>query len=74
MAELVVGKYEFFPYECSKCKERTLQDLEELLRTLKDETREAVRAKARQSRRRDHNTPTADHRAFLSDGLGSAVN
>ena len=62
MTELLVGKYEFFPYECSKCKEPTLQDLEELLRSVKDEKREAVRTKARQPRRRDHNAPPADHR------------
>ncbi len=46
MTELVVGKYEFYPYECSKCKEPTLQSVEELLRSLKDEKRGAVRKKS----------------------------
>ncbi len=57
MSELVIGKYEFFPYECSNCKEPTLRDLEELLRSLRDEKRETVRTKARQPQRRgDDNT------------------
>lgn len=69
MAELVVGKYKFFPYECSKCKEPTLQDLEELLRSLKDEKRETVRKNAKQSRRRNSNAPTTDHRVERCHGV-----
>lgn len=59
MSELVIGKYEFFPYECSNCKEPTLRDLEELLRSLRDEKRETVRTKARQPRRRARNAASA---------------
>lgn len=57
MTELVVGKHEFYPYECSKCNGPTLQDLEELLRSLKDEKRETVGTIARQPRRREHDVP-----------------
>lgn len=59
MAELVVGKYEFFPYECSKCKEPTLQDLDDLLRRLKDEKREAIRKKSKRPQRRDNSAASA---------------
>ncbi len=59
MTELVVGKYEFYPYECSKCKEPTLHDLEALMRSLKDEKRETVRTKTKQPRRRARNTASA---------------
>jgi hypothetical protein len=62
MAELQSGKYEFYPYECSRCKEPTLQDLEALLKSLKDEKRETVRTKAKQSQRRSRNVPPADNR------------
>lgn len=63
MTELVVGKYEFYPYECSKCKEPTLHDLEELLRSLKDEKRETVGTIARQPRRRDDDNARADNQS-----------
>lgn len=71
MTELVVGKYEFFPYECSNCKEPTLRDLEELLRSLKNEKRETVRTKARQPRRRDHKTASTENRVVKGNRLSA---
>ena len=64
MSELVVGKYEFYPFECPRCKEPKLEELEELLQGLKDERREGVREKAKQPQRRKHDFAQTNNLLF----------
>lgn len=62
MTGLVVGKHEFYPYECSRCKEPMLQELKSRFRSLGNEKREAVRTKTKQPQRRDDDNAKADNR------------
>jgi len=62
MTELVVGKYEFYPCECPRYKEPTLEELEELLKSLKGRKYESARKTAMRPQRRDHDAASADHR------------
>lgn len=64
MAELVVGKYKFYPYECERCKKPTLRDHETMLKSIKTKKRQSDSKNAKRPQRRDHNAPPADHRVM----------
>lgn len=52
MAELQLGKYEFYPYEFDKSKTPTLEDLKELLRKAKAKSEKDVKTPSRSIDRR----------------------
>src|SRR5690606_26124360 len=51
MTELIVGKYKFYPYECERCKESSLRELEGLLKSARNEKRRSACKKAKQPQR-----------------------
>lgn len=51
MTELVVGKYEFYPYERDRCETHTVEELLEMLEKTKGRRGEDVRRPCARNRR-----------------------